>query len=229
MVRRMTPSQYNSLLRQQQSKFNQAVRHYNQEVDRVNRHNKQVVDNVNRARKQLVDDYNRWARSYNQNLTTAVSRHNQAVRSYNSQSRSRRQRLLAALRASSSGSSSLRTSTYALNEQFEAVHSAGSVEGVRAEFLDLAEQETANSLAAARVISATDEDDVEYEETPGSDDAVVTCLEAISEDLKLRWQGAIFSLKSCRSRCRPTLLHERARGCHVDARRRRTGRRCYVR
>lgn len=188
MVRRVTPAQFAALQRQ-------AVQRYNREVDRVNRHNKQVVDNINRANKRIVDDYNRWARSYNQNLRTAVSRHNQSVRTHNAQVQARRQRLLSALRSSTSTTTytTLRSSTMTLNASFEGV--AGQSDQFGSDFIDLAEREATNGLATIRALEADEADDVEpVEETEGEDAAVVACLDGLSADLKLRWEGAVFSL-----------------------------------
>ncbi|MCW8143012.1 hypothetical protein NM963_04200 [Agrobacterium tumefaciens] len=59
MVRKMTPSQYNAWVRQQEQKQREAIRRYNQEVDRVNRANKAAAEKA-------VRDYNREVDRVNQ-------------------------------------------------------------------------------------------------------------------------------------------------------------------
>jgi len=110
MVRRMTPSQYNAWVRQQEQKQRDAIRRYNQEVDRANRANeaayeKQVrevnreIDRVNQHNKRVVDAHNREVRQHNQKRQAAINKYNHAVRSHNAQVERERQSRLSALRA----------------------------------------------------------------------------------------------------------------------------------
>lgn len=197
----MTPSQYNSWLRQQQARHNEAVRRYNQEVDRVNRANRAAaekrvrdynreVDRVNQHNKRVVDDYNRRQRQHNQNAHAAVAKYNQAVRSHNAQVERDRQRRLAALRALSSNRYvEVRTSTYELSERFDRVErSAGTAP--YADLVALSEKEASNSAAVAEALMA-DESEATGE---ASDTGIVEYLAGFSQDLCDRWRGALFSL-----------------------------------
>ena len=84
MVQRMTPSQYNAWVRQQEQKRRDAIRQYNQEVDRINRANKAAhekwvreanreIDRVNQHNKRVVDGHNREAGQQNQNASANVA------------------------------------------------------------------------------------------------------------------------------------------------------------
>ncbi len=180
MVRRVTPSQLQSMIRQQQSKLRQAVSSYNREVQRFNN-----------AQRQAVNKYNQWVRSYNSQLTRAVSQHNQAVRAHNAQIQTRRQRLLAALNStkSSPSYSTLRNSSITLNESWDQV----GANVVPPDIAALAEREAANSLATARTFVENLED---HDEDAATDEAsgVSGVLEGLSSDLHSRWQGAMFAL-----------------------------------
>lgn len=65
-MRRISPSQLRSLLRQAEQKQRRAINSYNQAARRFNRE----IDNFNRKLKRAVDDYNREARAHNARVRT---------------------------------------------------------------------------------------------------------------------------------------------------------------
>lgn len=169
----MTPSQYNSWLRQQQNKINQEVR-------RINQHNKRVVD-----------DYNRKVRQINQNERAAVAKYNQAVRSHNAKVERDRQRRLSALRAMTTPRYvEVRTSTFELSESFEQIERAASA-AAYSDLVTLSEREASNSAAVAEALIA----DVPEAADNTQDTGILEYLAGFSEDLCNRWKGALFSLK----------------------------------
>lgn len=201
MARRVTPSQFNSLLRRQQSKLNQAVRRYNQEVDRVNRANKAAVekfareyncevDRVNQHNKRVVDDHNRQVRQRNRNARSAVAKYNQAVQTYNAQVERERQLRLSALRAAASTRyDEVRFSTFELSERFDRIEQTRSTTAY-ADLLVLFEQEASNSAAVAEALIAEEPREPESSQDTG----ILEYLAGFSQDLCDRWRGALFSL-----------------------------------
>lgn len=196
---KMTPSQYNALVRQQQQKQRDAIRRYNQEVDRVNRANKAVqekyvrdvnrdIDRVNQHNKRVVETHNREVRQYNQNRQSAIVKYNQAVRSHNSQVERDRQRRLTALRAlTSTRYVEVRDSSFDLNSRYDRIASSGSVSE---EILTAAEREGRNSAAVAYALNSDIETPVESEQDTG----ILEFLADLSQDLCDRWRGALFAL-----------------------------------
>lgn len=172
MVRRVTPSQFRSLVRQAQQKTKQAIDKHNREV-RV----------FNRKAKQAVDTYNR------------------EVRAHNARVRSDRQRLkneIAKLaRQSTTGTRlvTLRTSVGTVHTSYERLDRAyeqGAIDDRYAELLDLSEREAANS---AGVMNALLGDAPAADAAPDAPESPLTpILTAISADLGDRWKGALFSL-----------------------------------
>jgi hypothetical protein len=194
MVRRMTPAQYN-----------QMVRRYNQEVDRINRANKAAaekyvrdvnreIDRVNRHNQQQVNNYNRAVQQHNQNARAAVSKYNQAVRAHNAKVESNRQKLRRQIEALRSRPGTryveVRSSTLELNDKFERVeHEAQSSTGISA-LLELSEREAANSAAVADAFLS------EEPKAPESaqDTGILEYLAGFSQDLCDRWKGALYAL-----------------------------------
>ncbi|WP_246218132.1 pPIWI-associating nuclease domain-containing protein [Jiella pacifica] len=195
----MTPSQYNSWLRQQQQKERDAIRRYNQEFDRVNRankaaHEKQVrdinreIDRVNQHNKRVVNDYNREVRNYNQKRQAAINKYNQAVRSHNSQVERDRQRRLSALRAlTTTQYVEVRDSAFDLSERYARIESAGSA---NEDILAAAERESSNSAAVAYALNADASAPADGEQDTG----ILDYLSDLSQDLCDRWRGALFAL-----------------------------------
>lgn len=169
MVRRVTPSQARSMIRQAQQKQQQAIRNYNNAVNK-----------------------------YNRDVKQAVNKYNQEVNAHNARVRANRSRLQNELRRLNSGSSTTvryTTSTRVVRtveQRFVGVESA--VESGRwtdpQNLLDLAEGEAADSVATLNRLL-----DPEY---AGAGELQATTLTTeltdISGDLQARWTGALFAL-----------------------------------
>ena len=165
MARRISPSQMKSKIQQAQAKQRQAVQRYNNEVRRYNS-----------GRQRRIDAYNR------------------AVRSHNNRVRSNRQRLQTELRRLarhpvSVQFTSLRQSSVLLSTAYERLDNTDADPFLS----DLAERETANSLSVVNALLGIEEpvqgnlDDLKSSKIGDS-------LASLSEDLAMRWSGAIFAL-----------------------------------
>lgn len=168
--RRVTPAQYNAMIRQAQAKQRQAVNNYNR---KVNEHNRKV--------KRAVDDYNR------------------DVRTHNNRVRANRQRLQRELRRLESQPTTVhvtyRTSVQSLTRSFDRVDTMVEEQGSTQSGVDLAELgegETANSVGVLNALLDTspDIDDDPSLRAP----SLAEELGAFSDDLVMRWQGALFAL-----------------------------------
>lgn len=199
MARRMSPSQYNALIRQQQQKQRNAIRKYNQEVDRVNRANKAAhdkavrdvnreIDRVNQHNKRAVETHNREVRQRNQARRSAISKYNQAVRSHNSQVQRERQQRLSALRSLTTPRYiEVRDSSFDLNAHYDQLESASSAEN---DIIAAAERESSNSASVAYALNI----DANALEESEQDTGILDYLADLSDDLCDRWQGALFAL-----------------------------------
>ena len=167
MARRISISQLKSQLRQAQSKQQQAINKYNQKVRKVN---------------------------------SAINQYNSKARAHNARVRANQQRLKSELNRLSSRSTSTRTVTYRVSvrtvldayTRYESQVGPEPADPRHAEWLDLAERESANSAAVANALldeQATDEPTVDPQQTEIEDQ-----LRSISPDLDQRWRGAVFSL-----------------------------------
>ena len=178
MVRRVTPSQLRSQLRQAQAK-----------------------------RKQAIDKYNRAVRTHNQKVKSAVNRHNQAVVQYNSKVRAHnsrvranrnrlRQELAKLARAASRPSNrTFRTSFETVHRTYVRLESAAEMYQYGDQYnqvLDLSEREAANSAGVMNAMLGNPEP------SGGADNVRSTTLDPIltliGADLPDRWHGALFSL-----------------------------------
>ena len=183
MPRRVSTSQLRSRLRQVEAKRRQAVQRHNNEVRRYNS-----------ERKRQIDAYNRAVRSYNSERKRRVDTYNRAVRSYNNRLRSNHHRLQSALQRlarqpATVQFASLRQSSLSLSTAYQQLDS-GSADPFLS---DLAERETANSVSVINVLLGDDEhtqDNVDDLATSG----IIDSLSNFSEDLAMRWSGAIFAL-----------------------------------
>lgn len=195
MVRRVTPSQLQSMMREVQRKQKAAIDKYNQGVRQHNAKVRQAITEVNRD----IDRYNRESRQQQLRQKSAIDSHNRAVRAHNAKVEANRRKIRQELSRISSGASSpayqtVRTSSVRLNDSYEAVQRHyGEFETDREEFLagELAANENANSLALANALSGAGDlaDDSEQSETEIGDE-----LLSISKDLDHRWKGALFAL-----------------------------------
>ena len=172
MTKRINISQLKSKLRQLELKQRQAIAHYNQGVRK----------------------YNAGVR----NLKSAIDHYNQEVRAYNSRQRLNQQRLQSELRRlqSQQGTrySVLRTSVsrlYTVYTRMEQSAASRSLSAADNYFLDLAEQEAANSVG---VVNALLEPELFEETSPLQQTAITDEIAVISEDLDTRWHGALFAL-----------------------------------
>ncbi|MER8734106.1 hypothetical protein NKH28_30585 [Mesorhizobium sp. M1227] len=199
MVRRMTPSQYNAWVRQQEQKQREAIRRYNQEVDRVNRANKAAaekavrdynreVDRVNQHNKRVTQEINREITQYNQKRRSAINTYNQAVRTHKAQVQRERQRRLSALRAlTSTRYVDVRASSFDLSARYDTIEADS---GSDPDILAMAEREANNSAAVAHALNTDEEAGVEE----GQDTGILEYLSDLSLDLCDRWRGALFAL-----------------------------------
>ncbi len=199
MVRKMTPSQYNAWVRQQEQKQREAIRRYNQEVDRVNRANKAAaekavrdynreVDRVNQHNRRVTQEINREITQYNQKRRNAVNTYNQAVRAHNAQVQRDRQSRLSALHAlTSTRYVDVRDSSFDLSARYDRIEGDRSI---NSDILAMAESEANNSAAVAHALNI--DEDAAVEE--GQDTGILEYLSDLSQDLSDRWKGALFAL-----------------------------------
>jgi hypothetical protein len=181
VARKMTPSQYNAWVRQENARRQRAVDAYNAEVKRVNAHNQRVVNDHNRRvdahNRKVVTEFNRRVRQHNERLRREISR----------------------LSASASTRHvAYRTSVSTLTQTFSRLESAAESGTWSAsdELFDLSESETANSVGALNALLSEDA------RVPPRDDEITALrstvisneLSRVSVDLDSRWRGALFSL-----------------------------------
>jgi hypothetical protein len=173
MVRRITPSQWNSMVRQVQQKQRQAI-------DRVNRE----------------------IRAYNQKVNQAVNQYNREVDAYNTRVRANRQRLrneLARLsrEATTTRYVSFRVSVGAVHtayERLEHAADAGRLDERYNEFLDLSEREAANNAGLMNALMGDAQEATDALPPNSLDSPLTPILQAISSELGDRWRGALYSL-----------------------------------
>ncbi len=146
--------------------------------------------------RQAVNQYNREVRRYNSELSRAVSKYNSAVREYNNSVRRNRQivaRELSKLNSHTVVSNSYTVSLGVMQQHYSQVrsvyHEGVEVTPEQDRILDLIEQEQANSVITANVIS---NEGLPEENT--EDVEIGNKLAIVSQDLLHRWKGAVFSL-----------------------------------
>jgi len=171
MPRRISPAQFNSMMRQAQQKQRQAVNNHNREVKKVNDANKQTVNNYNRE-----------------------------VRAHNTRVRANRQRLrneIARLNSRSTTSTryvTYQTSAQTLQRSFQRVEESSEQGTWTAddELFEMAEGEAANSAAVLNAL--LDEPTTEAADARLQQTVITTELREIYPDLDDRWKGALFAL-----------------------------------
>ncbi|MBZ6129923.1 hypothetical protein KVG99_05555 [Streptomyces olivaceus] len=180
MVRRMNPAQLRAAAQKAQREQKRAIDKYNRQVR-----------NHNAAAKKVVNDYNREVRSYNSK-----------VRARNRQVENQRRRInqeIARLNArpTSATFSTYRASTATLVQTYSTVESSltsRAVSPTAQRFVDLASNETANSVY---LVNAFDGDGAP-EDDPNEDElrapSMATELAAFGQDLVNRWTGALYAL-----------------------------------
>ena len=172
MARRVTPSQFKSIVRQAEQKRRRAI-------EKINREAK----NSNRKVKQAFDSYNREVRAHN----ARVRSNRQRLR--NELTRLANKRVTLHLTTFSTSVTAVQT-TY---ERLEHAASGSRYDGRYNEILDLSEREAANN---AGLMNALLDDSNSPSESPMSppDSPLNPFLSAVSADLGDRWRGALYSL-----------------------------------
>ncbi|MFC7497063.1 MULTISPECIES: hypothetical protein [unclassified Nocardioides] len=171
MVKRMTPAQARAALRRAQSQQRQAVAKYNREVDKYNR-----------SVKKAVNDYNREARA-----------HNARVRS----NRQKLQRELNKLQSQTTTTTYVTygTSVRSLATAFDRVDEVADREDATQSVVDFAEMSEAETANSVEVLNALLDQSPDVADDPAMrEPSLVAELSAFSEDLVMRWKGALFSL-----------------------------------
>ena len=172
MVRRVTPSQFKSMVRQAEQK-----------------------------RRQAIDKYNREVKNYNRNLKQAVDTYNREVRTHNTRVRADRQRLRYELTRLANKRVTIPLATFSTSvaavqttyERLEHAASGSRYDAGYNEILDLSEREAANT--AGLMNSLLDDSDPSNESLTSLPDSPLTpILSAVSADFGDRWRGAIYSL-----------------------------------
>jgi hypothetical protein len=176
MARRVTPAQFQAEVRRAQQRQRAAVNKYNQAVNQYNQEARRHNTGVRKA----VNDYNREVRA-----------HNQRVRTNRERLRRELSKLQTAQRRQSTTTTHVtyRRSVSTLVDRWNVI----DVEDGRVTdpgLIDLAERETANSVA---VLNELDSDSgattARLNET-----SITTELDELGGDLGQRWRGALFSL-----------------------------------
>lgn len=152
-------------------------------------------------RRQAVSRYNQRVRKYNEsvrNLKHAIERYNREVRSHNLRQRLHRQRLQSELRRLQSQRNNSYSTFRVSVSRLQAVYTRLEESAARRVlspadnyFLDLAEQEAANSVSVVNALLAPEES---QSVSPIRETAITDEVAVISQDLDTRWRGALFAL-----------------------------------
>lgn len=167
MPRRISPSQARSRLRQAQSKIRQAQTKRKQAINKLNQ---------------------------------AIRTHNSKVRAYNARVRANRDRLkreLQKLSRTSSGSLyvTFRTSFETVQRSYSVLENRADAQiydGRYDRFLDLSEREAANSASVMNALEGEEPENENVELLSASE--IDHIVDAISQDVRDRWHGALYSL-----------------------------------
>ena len=170
MVRKVTPAQFRSMVRQAQAK-----------------------------QKQAVDKISREVRAYNQKVGSAINQYNQEVNRYNSRVRANQGRLTRELNRLAQTRTqrryvTFRASVESVQSSYVRLESNEALryEAHYNEVLDLSEREAANSASVMNALLGNPERPEHQEDIHSS--KLDSILLAISSDLRDRWRGALFSL-----------------------------------
>lgn len=175
MARKVTPAQYNAMVRRAQQKQRQAINKVNQEI---RKHNQDV-------------------RRQDQKRKQAINKYNSAVRTHNSRARTHNNRLKAEISRLNSQASSARfkssvRSAYSVASHYERMDERANTDTFSTkhnELLDLSEREAANSAASINALMG-EPTQVEEADNP----KLMSFLASISLDSVDRWKGAVFAL-----------------------------------
>lgn len=134
-------------------------------------------------------------------MRSAVSQYNSAVRQYNSRLRANRQRAILELNKLQGRTivryQALHESTVSLNRSYESLENKEcEFENIPFgnQFLDLSENENANSLAALNALETAEPESSSANDEDLVSTSITSELCSISTDLDSRWKGALFSL-----------------------------------
>ncbi len=201
MVRRVSPAEYQRLMREAARKQQDAINAYNREVDRVNRENQRRqqanIDAINRHNRQ-VDSHNREV--YRQQKQ-AIENYNRQVRAHNTRVVANRHKQQAAIRQLNQRVvtvryNTLHSSTVLLNDAYDRLERRVADETSDANddlILNLPSRENTNSLELVNAL--LQEDALGPENQPDLQQTKIEAeLRQISGDLDQRWRGALFSL-----------------------------------
>lgn len=186
MARRYNPSQFRSKLRQIQSKLKQDLSRIEREARQRQRQNQQKL-------RQAANDLDRAVRNYNQ----AARTHNAKVRANRARIDSALSRLKSAPRITTH--TVYRTSTGQLHESFVRFERVAetSTNSELQRLYDLSELENANSLEASEALlgdAAPEDDEQQLDQEDLNRSRIRDQLRRISDDLHMRWEGAVFAL-----------------------------------
>ena len=171
MVRRVTPAQFRSIVRQAQTK-----------------------------QKQAIDKYNREVQAYNRKVKATINKYNQDVNRYNARVRANQHRLRRELDKLAQAASQTRYVTFRMSVEsvqrsyirLESNAEASHYDDHYNEVLDLSEQEAANSASVMNALLGNPED-LKHPEAIHSS-TLDYILSPVSGGLRDRWHGALFSL-----------------------------------
>ena len=182
MARRVTPSQYRSMVRQAQARRRQAIQKFNRELRQVEQKINREIQQRNQRRKRAIDQYNRDIRAYNRQVETNRARIRSALQTLSRIQVTTQYTVIYR-------STQLLSQSYArLRDESVGVASSKEFEILRG----YAEQETANSLDVTNVLlGETPEEDLDDDLALS---AITSELAQISGDLDHRWHGAVYAL-----------------------------------
>ncbi len=165
MARRVTPSQYRSMLRQAQAKQRQNVQKLNNEIRQYNT-----------KRKQAIDAYNRDVRTHNARVRANRTRLQSALQRFAQQTNTVRY-------------TALSKSVSTLSTAYKRLDTAGANPFLS----DLAEQEATNGVTVLNDL-LDDTADSQVSDDDLKNTLIADGLAHISPDLDRRWHGAIYAL-----------------------------------
>lgn len=200
--------------------YNRKVRAYNSALDREAQERKRAIEEYNRKaqahnseverrereRKTAIEEYNRQARRHNEKVRQNLVATRRAVDQYNQQVRAHNSRVRAEHSSSRARADALRsrtvsedfvayrdsaTSLFDTFDRIEATDAAG--DGAYPTIREAVERENRRSLDTAAILAG---DAAVQLDPPTSeeDQQFVDALREFSEDLALRWQGAVYAL-----------------------------------
>jgi len=175
MVKKVSVSQFKSMVRQQQTKQRRATQKYNQEVRKYNRDTKNAINKHNRDTKSAINKYNREVHTYNRQVKADHAKIKRAVQKLNSHQKSTHY-------------VSLRVSAQTLHTAYEHLDITGRKDSLTPDhiaLLDFAEQENANSLDVTNALLGEPAEEQVTEDSL-AETTITTELSDISDDLHSR-------------------------------------------